>query len=247
MNKSFTLIELLVVIAIIAILASMLLPALNSARAKALFSKCASNLKEVSYSMLFYAEDNSDLMPRYHNYATDGNQANWVGILTSNGYIRNLSILFCMSYKMTSAASEKRYNAFIANPKEDLIYPEVSYGYNWRFVGSGAGVPPNYSPTSPPAKLAQVRKPSATITLVDSAKGPMPGNYDTGHYISSAIYRENGTDGQPAPRHSGGCNVLWLDGHVSLAGNVPRVNPFLAFPFANGGTVGHEDNYWDRD
>ena len=88
--RYFTLVELLVVIAIIAILAGMLLPALNKARTRAKEASCTNNLKQLSLIFIAYANDFNDVVPA--SAITEGSSSRrWTRLLGAAGYTVNPS------------------------------------------------------------------------------------------------------------------------------------------------------------
>lgn len=86
-GSAFTLVELLVVIGIIALLISILLPALNAAKERANRVKCASNLRQIGQGLLLYANDNKGAYPRTRYNAANATLTFWVGAMASDPFV----------------------------------------------------------------------------------------------------------------------------------------------------------------
>lgn len=225
-KHNFTLIELLVVIAIIAILASMLLPALGRARDRARSVSCSSNLKQLSQYAVFYAMENNDFVPfPSGNMGSNADfNGSWV-YLFLHDYFKETRSAVEVSNKSPLMTGTPFYcpgNTYVPNGWT------LSYGMNQNLqlthpeLNSAAdGITRR--------KYAFFRKPGATHLLIDQGRYntdtilAQSGRANIGALLSPREYTlsQAGTlaysGNAPQMRHGSGgyVNCAWLDGHVS--------------------------------
>lgn len=230
---AFTLIELLVVIAILAILAAMLLPALNKAKENANASRCLANLKQLGLVHLMYVDDHNGAFVRFDAEGAWGDIAydNWPRHLSErlNYYPFRGGIQICPSLKGNwDVPEDQAVNGHV-----------VHYGYNYLHVGSSV----RYGGTLTPAKLSSIARPGETILVLDAYR------YDEwlsgrrrGYFIVEDRPTGVAPEGSPHARHKSGLNICWVDGHVSWLRIADPLNPWAELGDANI----PDYKFWDR-
>lgn len=190
--KTFTLIELLVVIAIIAILASMLLPALGKARETAKNSKCKSQLKQLGLYFQLYADNNDEFLPRCKSTTIANSYCGSANLMPSKEYV---------GYDHTTGyTKDSIYKCPSADPSE--TYKNVGYGYNY-YLGYYDGK----------GKLSQHRYHSKTVLLIEKGWITTTNNYPWYAVAPSDASRLEGYI--LGKRHNAVANMVFIDGHVT--------------------------------
>lgn len=226
LSGAFTLIELLVVIAIIAILASLLLPALSAAKKRAQSIACESNLRQLELCVLLYVTDHHDFFPPNNSVALIGSGSsltNGLSWLPDQDAVTEINpsniingLLFPYNRSLAIYHCPADYSR-LETPGGQLL-PHLrwrSYNMSQSVNGDPLGNPYNqYIPAY--AKYTGVRGPglSRLFVFIDENAGTIQDAEFGNPPIGSPYFFQNIWWDMPSNRHLQGANLSFADGHV---------------------------------
>lgn len=198
--KRFTLIELLVVIAVIAILAALLLPALNRAREVSRGAACANNLKQIGMAEAQYVNDFNDFVMANRIRIDSSNNYWWIS-LYNDFYMKNAKVMLCPA-EQQSPKWMQSYPVEIGTGAKSCY---TNYAHNFRMYRHFGDSDSSYP------KISRFKHTSRTSSAGDLDLNSISGAYRLSRSAIGVV-----DYGTYSYRHAGHTtNVLFLDGHVT--------------------------------